>query len=54
MTEADWGFPSMLKRTLFFSEEAGKRFLIDDSIVISVYAQIIKDEFGTLWHNFLK
>jgi len=54
MTESDWGFPSLIKRTYFTSEEPGKRFVVDNSIVVSVFAQVIKDEYGTLWHNFLK
>jgi hypothetical protein len=54
MTEADWGFPSMIKRGLFLSEEPGKRFLVDDAFTVSVFVQVIRDEYGTLWHNFLK
>ena len=54
MTEADWGFPTMLKRNLFFSDEPGKRFIIDNAMDISVYVHVMKDEFGTLWNNFTK
>ena len=54
MAESDWGFPSLVKRSQFFTEEPGKRFVIDDAMTVSVFVKIVKDEFGTLWHNFHK
>ncbi|KAI8609294.1 putative ubiquitin-specific processing protease 21 [Chytriomyces sp. MP71] len=53
--ELDWGFNQLCKLNLLYQAGEGlaKPLLHDDNkLQIIIYARIIKDETGVLWHNF--
>jgi len=52
--EADWGFTQFVGRKTFYSEEKGKKFLLDDAVTLTFSLRIMKDPLRTLWHNFQK
>ena len=52
--EADWGFTHFIPKKAFYSEEKGKRYLVDDTMTLGFSLRIMKDPIGTLWHNFIK
>ena len=50
--DVDWGFTSFINKNAFYTEEAGKRFIVDDAFTISVTILVMADEYGTLWNTF--
>lgn len=55
--EIDWGFTRFyeLKAMARNNATTGKGpFLVNNSVVISVFVRVVKDETGVLWHTFAK
>ena len=55
--ESDWGFTRFgeLRKLLAPSYEGKGRPMIENETVnITAYVRIYKDETGVLWHNFIK
>ena len=55
--EADWGFSNFINTRAMDHGDAslgGKALLHDDSVVVILKVQIIKDPTDYLWHSFLK
>jgi len=52
--DLDWGFHNYISKNIFYNEEKGKRFVVDDTVTFIIAIKVFQDPTGVLWHNFVK
>lgn len=52
--DIDWGFNHYISKKIFYNEEKGKRFVVDDSVTFIIAIKVFQDLTGVLWHNLIK